>query len=153
SVRLGAFAFLLPLLSYPSCIFLPQRDLQIPLSSSRGGASATLPVFIRKDTTQKWDSFDLFSDVGVVWGHLDARVRCREGGNADARRVSRMLPDYSLSAPSSSSSDTERKKGRGIGLTRGLRLCGTLVISFDPCVRRFLINPKLHTYIVTLTVT
>jgi hypothetical protein len=38
-----------------------------PLSSSRG---ATLPVFIRKDTTQKRDSFDSFSDMSASYGGI-----------------------------------------------------------------------------------
>ncbi|KAJ6457135.1 pheromone B alpha 1 receptor, partial [Mycena vitilis] len=45
------------------------------MASSRHGASATLPVFIRKETTQKRDSFDSFSDldssVSRSYGALD----------------------------------------------------------------------------------
>ncbi|KAJ6458070.1 putative pheromone receptor [Mycena vitilis] len=45
------------------------------MASSRHGASATLPVFIRKETAQKRDSFDSFSDldssVSKSYGALD----------------------------------------------------------------------------------
>ncbi|KAJ7821910.1 hypothetical protein B0H13DRAFT_2449009 [Mycena leptocephala] len=121
-----------------------------PLSSS-SSHGATLPVFIRKNTTQKRDSFDSFSDMSPSY------AGCRRS----IMTVSGMLPDYEasdyLSSPTSSSasSDTESVGGEGEKSrlctaracispacwnqrTRGLRLCGTRVISFDPRVRRFL---------------
>ncbi|KAJ7930464.1 hypothetical protein B0H13DRAFT_2309424 [Mycena leptocephala] len=85
-------------------------------SLSRG---ATLPVFIRKDTTQKRDSFDSFSDMSASYGGIspleyEDKEKALTLGDGDARvlslgDVSDMLPDcnesdYSSSAPSS---DTE----------------------------------------------
>ncbi|KAJ7840635.1 pheromone A receptor-domain-containing protein [Mycena leptocephala] len=82
---------------------------------SSHGASATLPVFIRKETTQKRDSFDSFSALygGISPLRYDAeKAETLEDGDAHALTlgdVSGMLPDYkesdcSSSAPSSSSS-------------------------------------------------
>ncbi|KAJ7822244.1 pheromone A receptor-domain-containing protein [Mycena leptocephala] len=92
----------------------------ISSSSSRG---ATLPVFIRKDTTQKRDSFDSFSDMSASYGGIspleyDAdKARVLGEGEYDPEKahgltlgdVSGMLPDYKESDYSSSapSSDTE----------------------------------------------
>ncbi|KAJ7930459.1 pheromone A receptor-domain-containing protein [Mycena leptocephala] len=96
----------------------------ISSSSSRG---ATLPVFIRKDTTQKRDSFDSFSDMSASYGGIspleyDAdKARVLGEGEYDPEKahgltlgdVSRMLPDYKESDYSSSapSSDTESVHG------------------------------------------
>ncbi|KAJ7904113.1 pheromone A receptor-domain-containing protein [Mycena leptocephala] len=92
--------------------------------------SATLPVFIRTDTTQKCDSFDSFSDMSASYGGIslleyDAEKAALEHEGAGGEKgltltlgdVSGMLPDYresdysSSSAPSSASSDTESVGG------------------------------------------
>ncbi|KAJ6501198.1 pheromone B alpha 1 receptor, partial [Mycena vitilis] len=56
------------------------------MASSRHGASATLPVFIRKETAQKRDSFDSFSDldssVSQLYGALDYGDADKEKGLA-----------------------------------------------------------------------
>ncbi|KAJ7852990.1 hypothetical protein B0H13DRAFT_2581362 [Mycena leptocephala] len=116
-------------LSFPS-----QRSIQIPLSSSRG-ASATLPVFIRKDTTQKRDSFDSFCDTGLSASYggistleYEDKEKGLTLGDGDTHaltleNVSEMLPDYkesdysssSYSASSSASSDTESVGGEEEG--------------------------------------
>ncbi|KAJ7854238.1 hypothetical protein B0H13DRAFT_2358583 [Mycena leptocephala] len=74
-------------------------------SSSRG-ASATLPVFIRKDTAQKRDSFDSFPIC------VDARRRRRTRADA-GRRERDVEVNYSSSpsSASSASSDTESVGG------------------------------------------
>ncbi|KAJ7842324.1 pheromone A receptor-domain-containing protein [Mycena leptocephala] len=102
---------------------------KFPLSSSRG-ASATLPVFIRKDTTQKRDSFDSFSNMSALYGSVspleyEDKEKALTLGEGDAHTLSLvdvggMLPDYkvsdyssspssSSSASSSASSDTESR--------------------------------------------
>ncbi|KAJ7861348.1 pheromone A receptor-domain-containing protein [Mycena leptocephala] len=104
------------------------------LSSSSRGASATLPVFIRKDTTQKRDSFDSFCDTDLSASYggispLDYDVEKalafgedgagREKGTLMLGDVSGMLPEYKVgdysSSPTSSSasSDTESVGGKG----------------------------------------
>ncbi|KAJ7842308.1 pheromone A receptor-domain-containing protein [Mycena leptocephala] len=79
------------------------RNILIPLSSS---GRATLPVLIRKDTTQKRDSFDSFSDMVVSPLEYDTD----EVGTLTLGDVSGMLPDYEesncSSSPSSASSDS-----------------------------------------------
>ncbi|KAJ7823915.1 hypothetical protein B0H13DRAFT_2375795 [Mycena leptocephala] len=93
-----------------------------PLSSSRG---ATIPVFIRKDTTPKRESFDSFSDMSASYGGVslleyDAKkARALAAGEYDGGEelmlgdVSAMLLDYEESDYSSSvpSSDTESVGG------------------------------------------
>ncbi|KAJ7870713.1 hypothetical protein B0H13DRAFT_2350270 [Mycena leptocephala] len=58
-----------PLLTLPSLSATSKYHLSSSHGSSRG-ASATLPVFIRKDTTQKRDSFDSFSDMSASYGGI-----------------------------------------------------------------------------------
>ncbi|KAJ7883812.1 pheromone A receptor-domain-containing protein [Mycena leptocephala] len=75
-----------------------------PLSpSSSRGASATLPVFIRKDTTQKRDSSDSFSDMSASYGGISPLEY------EDKEKVSdcSSSPSSYSSASSSASSDTE----------------------------------------------
>ncbi|KAJ7854247.1 hypothetical protein B0H13DRAFT_2673435 [Mycena leptocephala] len=102
-----------PLLTLPSLSATSKYHLSSHGSSH--GASATLPVFIRKETTQKRDSFDSFSALygGISPLRYDAeKAETLEDGDAHALTlgdVSGMLPDYkesdcSSSAPSSSSS-------------------------------------------------
>ncbi|KAJ7883809.1 pheromone A receptor-domain-containing protein [Mycena leptocephala] len=117
SVRLGASFFVLspPFLLYRLSSHSASKYY---LSSSHGscGASATLPVFIRKDTTQKRDSFDSFSDMSASYGGIspleyDAeKTRMLGAGEHDGGEkltlgdVSGMLPDYKVSDYSSSAS-------------------------------------------------
>ncbi|KAJ7870699.1 pheromone A receptor-domain-containing protein [Mycena leptocephala] len=79
-----------------------------PLCSSHGssrGTSATLPVFIRKDTTQRRDSFDSFADMSASYGGISPLEYDAEKalafGEDDVRG---MLPDYDESSCSSSPS-------------------------------------------------
>ncbi|KAJ7822241.1 pheromone B alpha 1 receptor [Mycena leptocephala] len=82
----------------------------ISSSSSRG---ATLPVFIRKDTTQKRDSFDSFSDMSASYGGISPLEYEEKAHGLSLGDVSGMLPDYKESDYSSSapSSDTESVHG------------------------------------------
>ncbi|KAJ7477959.1 pheromone B alpha 1 receptor, partial [Mycena galericulata] len=86
-----------------------------PLSSS--GQSRTVPVFIRKETSQKRDSFDSFSDmsasynVSASFGALDYADKEKSLGALSLGDVGGLLPDYKESdyssdsaAPSSGSS-------------------------------------------------
>ncbi|KAJ7749701.1 pheromone B alpha 1 receptor, partial [Mycena metata] len=86
-----------------------------PMNSQ--GRSATLPVFIRKDTTQKRDSFDSVSDMSASYGALDYvdKEKSLSGGNDSFGAISLgdvggMLPDYKKSdyssAPTSGSSSS-----------------------------------------------
>ncbi|KAJ7628273.1 pheromone B alpha 1 receptor, partial [Mycena polygramma] len=84
------------------------------MASSRHGASATLPVFIRKETAQKRDSFDSFSDldssVSQSYGTLDYADADREKGPVGGASfgqlslgdVGGLLPDYKESGYSAS---------------------------------------------------
>jgi pheromone a factor receptor len=79
---------------------------------SSAGRSATLPVFIRKDTTQKRDSFESFSDVSASYGALsyekDKTLNSAASfGALSLGDVTGVLPDYTqddYSDPSSGSS-------------------------------------------------
>ncbi|KAJ7931933.1 hypothetical protein B0H13DRAFT_2651123 [Mycena leptocephala] len=95
------------------------------LLSFSQGASATLPVFIRKDTIQKRDSFDSFSDMPALYRSIspleyEDKEKVLTLGEGDAHALSLadvggMLPDYndySSSAPSSSS-DMDSVGGEG----------------------------------------
>jgi pheromone a factor receptor len=60
-------SFFFSYISFHYSLSSPNSTSKFPLSSS---GRPTLPVFIRKETTQKRDSFDSFSHVRVVWGRL-----------------------------------------------------------------------------------
>lgn len=76
------------------------------------GRAATLPVFIRKETSQKRDSFDSFSDMSASFGALDYVDKEKPNGAESFGALSLgdvggLLPDYKesdYSDPSSGSS-------------------------------------------------
>ncbi|KAJ7817143.1 hypothetical protein B0H13DRAFT_2379868 [Mycena leptocephala] len=150
---------LLSFVSYPSCLFISQRNLKFPLScSSSRGASATLPVFIRKDTTLQRDPFESFSDMSASdGGILPLEYDAEKAGSLMLGDVSGMLPDYKESDYSSIFllvgygergwgggrrdrslvfAPRERAYPQPAGTSARLCLCGTRVISFDPRARR-----------------
>ncbi|KAJ6617170.1 pheromone A receptor-domain-containing protein [Mycena sp. CBHHK59/15] len=67
---------------------------------SSSGRGATLPVFIKKETAQKRDSFDSFSDMSTSFGALDYVDKEKTLNNSASfgalsiGDVSGMLPDY-----------------------------------------------------------
>ncbi|KAF7344883.1 Pheromone B alpha 1 receptor [Mycena venus] len=67
-----------------------------PQMSSTGRGGATLPVFIRKDTTQKRDSFDSFSDMTASFAGLDydASKGDKSFGQLSLGDGDGVLPDY-----------------------------------------------------------
>jgi hypothetical protein len=117
---MGAFFSLIHAYSFYSA------TSKFPLSS--WGASTTLSVLIRKDTTQKRDSFDCFSDMSALYGSIspleyEDKEKVLTLGHGDAHAltlddVSGMLPDYKESdhssfslSSASSASDTESVGG------------------------------------------
>ncbi|KAJ7643171.1 pheromone B alpha 1 receptor [Mycena polygramma] len=82
--------------------------------SSSGRGASTLPVFIRKETAQKRDSFDSFSDtdMSASYGALDYDKEKSFGAlSLTMGDVGGMLPDYkesdySTSSPTDSASST-----------------------------------------------
>ncbi|KAJ6542964.1 pheromone A receptor-domain-containing protein [Mycena capillaripes] len=97
------------------------------LNSSNGANSkypqmSTLPVFIRKDTTQKRDSFDSFSDMSASFGALDYmdKEKSLSGttsfGQLSFNDVGGLLPDYKeseFSDPEAASSSGASSAGDG----------------------------------------
>ncbi|KAJ7904129.1 pheromone A receptor-domain-containing protein [Mycena leptocephala] len=65
----GAFQLVARRVGYTSAGSSGSCNIKSPLSSSRG---ATIPVFIRKDTTQKRGSFDSFSSMSASYGGISS---------------------------------------------------------------------------------
>ncbi|KAF7374515.1 Pheromone B alpha 1 receptor [Mycena sanguinolenta] len=77
------------------------------------GRGATIPVFIRKNTTQKRDSFDSFSDVSASAGALTYLDKEKSFGGATSFGDISMgiIPDYKEEADGSDLSDSEPSSG------------------------------------------
>ncbi|KAJ7643158.1 hypothetical protein DFH06DRAFT_1477337 [Mycena polygramma] len=89
------------------------------LVSSGHGRNATLPAFIRKETAQKRDSFDSFSDLSASYGALDyadgdkEKEKEKGGSSLTMGDVGGMLPDYKESDYSTSPTSTDSTPSTG----------------------------------------
>ncbi|KAJ7622027.1 pheromone B alpha 1 receptor [Roridomyces roridus] len=80
---------------------------------SSTGRSATLPVFIRKETSQKRDSLDSVSDLSASYGALDYNTD-KSVGALSLGDIEGVVPDYKesdYSSPESSSSSSGSSAG------------------------------------------
>ncbi|KAJ7742949.1 pheromone B alpha 1 receptor [Mycena maculata] len=99
----------------PSSIFSTRSKYPNMSSSGRG----TLPVFIRKETAQKRDSFDSFSDMSASFGALDYvdKEKTLSGaasfGALSLGDVGGVLADYKESDPSEPSSGSSSASSAG----------------------------------------